>query len=522
VGHQPIKLDPSPNFGKRIAVEGIMAIDPKQKELLGRITSRLVNQRMGTPATQLRRALGSDRRLIDELLRMRFLQIVDAAYLPTLRGVLVLDEDVQNVVISVLTSILQGGRRLFESDDRTTFGINVILEAAKEYDKSLDMDYVLPALILGEELGFYRFPRGLHIITKDLPNRLKEEDRVFIEEVTIFEDILDFTTVEDRWKEIQSKELQAETQNVTEQSAVAQSGGAIREASRIAVKSVFIGHGHSLVWLKLKDFLTSRLGLTCVEFNSESVAGITTTARLEELLGNASFAFLVMTAEDTHADNTVHARENVIHEVGLFQGRLGFRRAIILLEEGCEPFSNIHGLTYIAFPKDKLESAFEEIRRVLERENTGLSQEQVKVTQKLGVSRTTAAPVKPELHISWDRQQCVWGIGFHGTERVMQIIGWAVVSITGNEPILLREAFIKGTEPVMSSMSISIKPGEITRQQLSTFVRPVIVNEDEDLKTSLIIRDHKNREYVAPETTFRHLQRAQAGQTSQRLPEPTK
>ena len=31
----------------------------------------------------------------------------------------------------------------------------------------------------------------------------------------------------------------------------------------------------------------------------------------------------------------VKARMNVIHEVGLFQGRLGFERAIVLLEEGC-------------------------------------------------------------------------------------------------------------------------------------------------------------------------------------------
>jgi hypothetical protein len=76
-----------------------------------------------------------------------------------------------------------------------------------------------------------------------------------------------------------------------------------------------------------------------------------------------------MTAEDIHADNTSHARENVIHEAGLFQGRLGFERAIILLEEGCTVFSNIHGLSHISFPKGNMESAFEKIRHVLEREN---------------------------------------------------------------------------------------------------------------------------------------------------------
>ena len=47
----------------------------------------------------------------------------------------------------------------------------------------------------------------------------------------------------------------------------------------------------------------------------------------------------------------INARMNVVHEAGLFQGRLGFTRSIVLLEEGCEEFSNI-----------------EEVRKVLERE----------------------------------------------------------------------------------------------------------------------------------------------------------
>jgi hypothetical protein len=75
-----------------------------------------------------------------------------------------------------------------------------------------------------------------------------------------------------------------------------------------------------------------------------------------------------MTAEDEQLDGTTRARENVVHELGLFQGRLGFNRAIILLEEGCSEFSNIVGLIQIRFPKDKIGAAFEEIRQVLERE----------------------------------------------------------------------------------------------------------------------------------------------------------
>lgn len=40
----------------------------------------------------------------------------------------------------------------------------------------------------------------------------------------------------------------------------------------------------------------------------------------------------------------------------------------MLLEEGCKEFSNIEGLGQIRFPKGDLAQAFEEIRRVLERE----------------------------------------------------------------------------------------------------------------------------------------------------------
>ncbi len=136
-----------------------------------------------------------------------------------------------------------------------------------------------------------------------------------------------------------------------------------RETGRI-----FIGHGRSLTWLKLRDFLEKRLDLTTDEFNREPAAGFSTQEILERMLNEAAFAFLVMTGEDPAADGTIRARENVIHEIGLFQGRLGMHRAIVMLEKGCTPFSNIHGLTVILFPKDDIMAASEEIRRVLERE----------------------------------------------------------------------------------------------------------------------------------------------------------
>ncbi len=132
--------------------------------------------------------------------------------------------------------------------------------------------------------------------------------------------------------------------------------------------NVFIGHGRSSIWKDLKDFIQDRMHLPWDEFNRVPVAGFTNIARLSKMLDEAAIAFLIMTAEDELVDGRQCARQNVIHEAGLFQGRLGFERAIILLEDGCEEFSNVQGLGQIRFPKENISAVFEDIRRVLERE----------------------------------------------------------------------------------------------------------------------------------------------------------
>ena len=132
--------------------------------------------------------------------------------------------------------------------------------------------------------------------------------------------------------------------------------------------NVFIGHGRSPIWRELKDFIEDRLHLPVDEFNRLPVAGVTNVARLSEMMDAAAIAFLVMTGEDEQPDGRLHARMNVVHEAGLFQGRLGFSRAIVLLEDGCEEFSNVAGLGQIRFAQGNIRAAFEEIREVLERE----------------------------------------------------------------------------------------------------------------------------------------------------------
>lgn len=135
---------------------------------------------------------------------------------------------------------------------------------------------------------------------------------------------------------------------------------------------IVIGHGRSAQWRELKEWLRDNYDCKIHEFNSQSVVGISHKERLKELVDVADFAFLLMTAEDEAGDGRLQARQNVVHEVGLFQGALGFENAVIMLEEGCDEFSNIAGLGQIRFAKGSVETAFERVRQYL-KDRHGLS-----------------------------------------------------------------------------------------------------------------------------------------------------
>lgn len=86
------------------------------------------------------------------------------------------------------------------------------------------------------------------------------------------------------------------------------------------------------------------------------------------MLSESSFAALVFTGEDIHSDGKVHARENVVHELGLFQGCFGFTRAVVLLEEGVKEFSNIYGINQIKFSKGNIRETFGDVMATIRRE----------------------------------------------------------------------------------------------------------------------------------------------------------
>jgi len=131
---------------------------------------------------------------------------------------------------------------------------------------------------------------------------------------------------------------------------------------------VFIGHGRNVAWRDLKDHLQDKHGYKIEAYETGNRAGHTIRDILEDMALKSSFAILVLTAEDEQADGNIRARQNVIHEAGLFQGRLGFPRAILLMEEGTENFSNVQGVQYLQFSKNNIKEVFGDVLATLKRE----------------------------------------------------------------------------------------------------------------------------------------------------------
>jgi len=131
---------------------------------------------------------------------------------------------------------------------------------------------------------------------------------------------------------------------------------------------VFLGHGRNKLWARVHMYLKDELHLNVEVWESDPRAGLHSVDVLKNFLKSCTFAVIVATGEDTTASGGVRARQNVVHEIGLFQGSLGFEKVALLQQEGMEEFSNVAGLQFIPFPDDRIESTFYELQRMLKRE----------------------------------------------------------------------------------------------------------------------------------------------------------
>ena len=76
-------------------------------------------------------------------------------------------------------------------------------------------------------------------------------------------------------------------------------------------------------------------------------------------------AVIVMTGDDVANEDERRVRENVMHEVGFFQGRYGRSKVVLLHEEGVNVPTNLSGVAYIPFPKGKIDAGFHVLQREL-------------------------------------------------------------------------------------------------------------------------------------------------------------
>ena len=129
---------------------------------------------------------------------------------------------------------------------------------------------------------------------------------------------------------------------------------------------VFISHGSSSEWMKLQAFLERDLRIPTLELAQEPNLGRTVLQKLTEESDRCRFAVVVMTGDDQIEESAPRARENVMHEIGFFQGKYGLRNVSLLYEEGTSIPSNIHGLVYIPFPKDRVEATFGALQKELQ------------------------------------------------------------------------------------------------------------------------------------------------------------
>lgn len=131
--------------------------------------------------------------------------------------------------------------------------------------------------------------------------------------------------------------------------------------------NVFITHGHNqIVRYKVKDFLRDRCGLNPIVLQELPSAGMTIIEKLEKHGRTADYAVVILTGDDITEHGEARARQNVIQELGWFQGVLGRNRTAMLVQRGVELFSNISGIVYLEFEGDAVEGILEDLRKELE------------------------------------------------------------------------------------------------------------------------------------------------------------
>jgi len=131
------------------------------------------------------------------------------------------------------------------------------------------------------------------------------------------------------------------------------------------ISKIFLGHGHNQVWVQIEKYI-KELGYNVESFETQKYNSPRIFDKLIKLLNECNVAVMVMSGDDSNSNGTIHARQNVVHEIGLFQGRYGLERVIMFRQSNVEVFSNIGGFLTISYENEPNKENFEELKNILD------------------------------------------------------------------------------------------------------------------------------------------------------------
>lgn len=129
---------------------------------------------------------------------------------------------------------------------------------------------------------------------------------------------------------------------------------------------VFIAHGVDPQWEAVRRFLEQECRVPVYALAGD-VSGANLDDAMRQHLFRCTFGVCVLATADT-LPGEGRAEQSLVHQAGVLQGRYGFRRVAMLVEQGCATFSNVAGLIRLDFEAGHVESTFWQLERMLRRE----------------------------------------------------------------------------------------------------------------------------------------------------------
>jgi len=139
----------------------------------------------------------------------------------------------------------------------------------------------------------------------------------------------------------------------------------LQQPVREKPQRVFVTHGRAQDWRAVKDYIETDVQLRTAELAQQPNLGRTVIEKLLDTADECDSAVIVMTGDDVTEQGEARVRENVMHEIGFFQGRYSRDRVILLHEDNVNVPTNLSGVVYSAFPNGRVEACFHLLQREL-------------------------------------------------------------------------------------------------------------------------------------------------------------